>query len=359
VVGYLHERETSDPGELLDPIQLRFDEARDSGELDRPVDVKVAHGFGLPEGTAKALEDAWSRLADSGALVIIGPGNTDNALAVKPLAEARRIPTINWSGSERSRGEYNFHYQLGSLPDEGPLLVRALAANDFRRVAVIRDRSAIGDEYWDYFSDRATSQGISVISDQKVFPVVDDLSAEVARAREAVPDALVYLGIGLVLVHIMAAQEAQGWHPPCFTNTAGLRYYGMTPDQKGRAAGWIYVDMYDENNASMQAMLDCYEARYRARPAGPLIPCMYDMASLVVEALRQATVHTPWGVKEGLERVHQQSATCGGAGTVQGFGPWERTALKGPDFLVLRQMGATESTRYPGLPPTYEKLAPR
>ena len=357
VVGYLNERLDRDPGAILDPIRLRFDEALASQELDRPVEVIVAHGYGLPEGTAKAVEDAWSSLGDQGALVIIGPGNTDNALAVKPLAEARRIPTINWSGSEHLRGEYCFQYQVGSLPDEGPLLARAIAARGLQQVAVVRDRSPIGDEYWQYFSEAASALELSIVSDQKVFPVQTDLDVEVARARDSRAGALVYLGIGLVLTPIMAAQRTLGWKPPSFTNTAGLRYYTMTPEQRADADGWTYVDMYDERNDALSALLDRFDERHGVRPVGPIVPAMYDMATLIVGGLRLASVHTPAGVKEGLERVHQLPATCGGAGTVQGFGPWERTALKGPDLLILREMGTFASSRSERDPPTYERLA--
>jgi hypothetical protein len=73
---------------------------------------------------------------------------------------------------------------------------------------------------------------------------------------------------------------------------------------------------------------------------------MYDMATLAVLGLRYATVHTPEGVVDGLERIQQVPAAMGGAGTVQGFGPWERTALKGPNYLILRQMSDVNTVKY-------------
>jgi branched-chain amino acid transport system substrate-binding protein len=118
----------------------------------------------------------------------------------------------------------------------------------------------------------------------------------------------------------------------------------------------VYVDMYDERNHVTSAMFDRYEARFGTRPVGPIVPAMYDMASLVVGALRHAPVLTRAGIKEGLERVHRVPAACGGAGTEMGFGPWERTALKGADYLVFRVMGATATERYDGYPPSYERL---
>ncbi|MGD9798697.1 MAG: ABC transporter substrate-binding protein [Acidimicrobiia bacterium] len=347
-VGYLSDGPIVPSGPALDPMNLRFEEAVANGELDRPVEVVPRAGSGLPNGTAKGVCDAWLELADAGALVIIGPAITDNALAVRRLAEERRVPTINFSGCERTRGEFNFHWQLGSLPDEGVLLARAARQAGFTHVAVIRDRSPIGEEYWSYFSEAAEDAGLAIASDQKVSPVQTDLTAEVAAARSHEPDGLVYLGFGQVLIPLWQALDAAGWKPPAFTNTAGLHWYGAPPEAKALSAGWVYVDMYDEANSVTAGVLDRFEARYGHRPVGPLVSCQYDLATLAVQGLRKATVHTPEGVKEGLERVHQLPAATGGPGTVQGFGPWERTALKGADFLVLRVMGAEATTRYAG-----------
>jgi ABC-type branched-subunit amino acid transport system substrate-binding protein len=361
VVGLLYEFADVSVDNALDaftrPLQLRFDEALAAGELDRPVKIAVRQGVGLPEGTAKAVERAWLALVDDGALVIVGPGNTDNVLAVKALAETHLVPTINFSGSERTRGAYNFHYQLGSLPDEGPLLARAIASRGIERLAVIRDRSPIGDEYFAYFDDARSDERVAIVSDQKVSPVQEDLTAAVAAARAAGADGLVYLGIGLVLGRLTQAMAAVAWQVPAFANSAGSRWYWGSDDDRARAEGWVYVDMCDERNTAAQAMLARHEQRYGTRPTSPIPLGMYDIATLIVHALRHATVHSPPGVMEGLERVHQLPAACGGAGTVQGFGPWERTALKGPDFLLLRQMRAGISERYAEFPPSYESHA--
>jgi hypothetical protein len=57
---------------------------------------------------------AFEELADQDAVMIVGPAIGDNALIATPLAEKHRIPTINWAGAERARGEYMFHHQVGS-----------------------------------------------------------------------------------------------------------------------------------------------------------------------------------------------------------------------------------------------------
>jgi len=329
-------------------IRMRCDEATESGELDRPVELVVRTGRGLPHGTALAVQRAWTELADEGVLVILGPGITDNCIAVVPLFESRRVPTINFPGTVHSRGEYGFHYQVGSLYDDGPLIARAIAARGLTDVAVIRDRSPIGAEFFEYFEEQCERSGLTVISDLKCSPVAENLTPEVERSRSAEPDALVYLGFGGVLLDLSRALIAAGWDPPRFTTSAGMHFLNKGPDERREMSGWVYVDQLDEDNETLAGMLDRYENRYGSRPWSPLVAAGYDMATLAVLGLRYATVHTPEGVKEGLDRIHQVPSALGGAGTVQGFGPWERTALKGPNYLVLRHMSGIDSVKYTG-----------
>jgi branched-chain amino acid transport system substrate-binding protein len=91
-----------------------------------------------------------------------------------------------------------------------------------------------------------------------------------------------------------------------------------------------------------------FRERYGESAFTPMCAGAYDMASLAVLALRNATVHTREGVKEGLERIHDVPSALGGAGTILGFGPWERTALKGEKYLLLRQMKGDRTVMYHG-----------
>lgn len=348
-VGYLQERVTSaaefdaGTGAIL---RFRFEEALANGEVDRPIELVVKSGNGLPNGTARAVCDAWQALADDGALVIIGPGITDNCIAVLPLFESQGVPTINFPGTTRSRGRYGFQYQVGSLHDDGPLIARAMHRQGFGTVAVIRDSSPIGAEFFEGFDDACGRLGISISDDIKCSPVATDLADEARRAASSKPDALVYLGFGAVLLQLSRDLKDQSWDPPRFTTSAGMHFYAKTDDERRDMSGWVYVDQVDEDNETFTSMLDRFEAATGKRPFTSMSAGMYDMATLAVLGLRYATVHTPEGVTEGLEHIHQEPAALGGAGTVMGFGPWERTALKGPDYLVIRQMSGTESVKY-------------
>jgi branched-chain amino acid transport system substrate-binding protein len=349
-VGFLDEGLFPDPemfeGRIGEVMRLRFDEAVDGGELDRPIELVVRTGRGLPQGTAHAVRRAWSELADEGVLLILGPGITDNCMAVVPLFESRCVPTINFPGTTRSRGQYGYHYQIGSLYDDGPLIARAMARKGLHEVAVIRDNSPIGAEFFEYFAVECERIGLAVSVDLKCSPVAVNLDREVDRAAAAHPDALVYLGFGEVLLELSRALAASAWDPPRFTTSAGMHFYSKSTEERRQMSGWVYVDQIDEDNHILQSLVDRLEARTGVRRADPITGGMYDMATLAVLGLRYATVHTPEGVMEGLDRIHQIDAALGASGTVMGFGPWERTALKGPEYLVLRQMEGDETVRY-------------
>src|SRR5262249_61517697 len=69
---------------------------------------------------------------------------------------------------------------------------------------------------------------------------------------------------------------------------------------------------------------------------GPGEAGAYDMGRLLAEGVARAPELTRAGVRAGLERVKALPAASGRAGTLMGFGNWDRGALKGP-YLVLRE----------------------
>jgi ABC-type branched-subunit amino acid transport system substrate-binding protein len=318
-------------------LELALEEGRASGRVDRPVELVVRHAEGLPVGSAAEIEAAFADLRAGGVLAIVGPAITDNCLVARPLADAARLPILNWSGSEHSRGEYAFHYQLGSLPDEGPLIAGWLAEQGHTKVAVVRERSPIGAEYFEYFERAADRLGLEVVADLRCAVALADAAPVLERARAAAPEALVVFGL-LNLPAVARARRALGWAVPVATNTALLFAYVFPELYWPLCEGWVYVDMVDEANPLQADLYSRLARRHGQPPAGPVAATGYDMGRLLVEGLALAPELTREGVRAGLERVKGLRAACGGAGTVMGFGPWDHAALKGPNFLVLRRV---------------------
>jgi branched-chain amino acid transport system substrate-binding protein len=320
-------------------VELAVGELVRAGRLDRGVELVVASAPGLPDGTAAAVERAYRELVERDVLVVVGPAIGDNALALTPLVERLSVPTLNWTGVERARGEHMFQVQVGSHEDESVLLARHLAEAGARRLGVVSDRSPIGRRHLEYLIAEADVLGIQVATSASLSPLAEVADEEVAAVLGVDLDAVVYLGLGLSAPAVAGALAAAGWHGLRAMNTAGMR--GHQPGWALAVDGWTYVDMYADDNRTLAALAE------RMGPEGwnPMVAAVgYDLGRLVAEGLARAPQWTPSGVRAGLEQVKWLPAAEGHEGTLLGFGIRDRGALHGR-YLVLRRWQSGVSTQ--------------
>ncbi|MGY1770846.1 ABC transporter substrate-binding protein [Blastococcus sp. SYSU D00813] len=332
-VGVLNDMAAGPGGPAGDPadlLRVAVEELQEAGRLDRDVDFVPAYGLGLPEGTAAAVERAYERLVHDDVLLVVGPAIGDDALVVTPLAERHRVPTINWAGTERGRGEWMFHLQVGSHEDESLVIARHLAAVGARRVGVVYDRSPIGRRHLQFLQDEADVLGVRLSGTAGVAVTASDAADEVGSVLPGV-DAVVHLGLGLAAPAVARAVTAAGFAGPRVMNTCGLR--GYAPDFARVVDGWVYVDMVSDRNSTLAGLRRRLGPRDRP---GFGVAYQYDMGRLVAEGLARAPERTRAGVREGLEAVKWLPAAQGHEGTLLGFGHRDRGALHGR-YLVLRQ----------------------
>jgi ABC-type branched-subunit amino acid transport system substrate-binding protein len=331
-VGVLYDFPQADGGALFEEsLRLGLDVVLASGRLDRAVELLPRQAQGLPAGTARDVELAFAELVEVGALAIVGPTVSDNGLVVGPLADEARVPCINYTGGELTRGRFMFHYQVGSLTEEPAVLARYLARNGHNSAAVAYDHSAVGRGYAESFAEACATSGLELAASIAVSPLSADLSPTVRRLRSAEPDALVYLGLGVAARPFSLALAGEGWNVPVVANSALMFGYAR-PDWRADWDGWVYVDTVSDDN-SMRAEL---ATRSRRSAAGPIGVAAYDIGRLLGEALARSAHLTRDGVRDALERVKQLPATSGMDGTTMGFGHWDHGALKG-QYLVLRR----------------------
>ena len=341
LVGVLYDFPQADGGALFeDALRLGLEASRRS--FDRPVELLAAHARGLPSGTAHEMVRSFEQIADAGALAVLGPSISDNALVVRPLTDQRGIPAVNYSGGERTRGEWMFHYQVGSLQEEPVVLARHLAERAIGSVALVHDRSAVGRGYSEAFAEACGAIAVEVVGTTAVSPLAVDLTEAVRRLRSAGPEALCYLGLGAAARPLALAVLDEKWDVPVVANSALMFGYARK-DWRADWDGWVYVDTVSDSNAARAALRD----RSPRSAAGPIGVAAYDIGRLLGEALERADHLTPDGVREALESVKALPAASGSPGTVMGFGPWDHGALKGP-YLVLRTWRDGKTVEYRG-----------
>jgi len=191
-----------------------------------------------------------------------------------------------------------FHYQVGSLEEEPAVLADHLAARGIERVAVVHDRSPVGQQYGEWFDRARTTVGIDVTARAVINPLATEATDLVARLEASKPDGLVYLGLGVAARTVALGVEALEWTVPVVANSALMFGYAQR-DWRAGWEGWVYVDTVSDTNP-MRAQL---RELSRATAAGPVGVAGYDIGRLLGEAIARSDHLTRRGGRDGLERV--------------------------------------------------------
>jgi branched-chain amino acid transport system substrate-binding protein len=330
-IGVLNDVPQGLPNEQIErAVRLGIDDVRFSPhgaelpEIDVVVLPVEAHPSASPDNAADALRE----LAGTGAVGIIGPAVSDNAFPCVAVADELHMPCINWSGSERARSEWMFHYQVGSLEDEPFVIAEHIRRSGWTRIAVVREDSIIGREYASFFDDAAIAHGLDVVAVLDIDLAGGNAAAVAAAVHDLAPDAVAYLGFVVSAVALATAMSDLDY--PVVGNSAMLVGHGR-PELAAILEGWRYIDVADDANPELQRFLTL------APDAQPVAsPAIFDMARLFAGGLVHARTKDRAGLKLGLERIKRMPATIGEPGTVAGFGRWKRSALEG-NYLVMRQ----------------------
>jgi branched-chain amino acid transport system substrate-binding protein len=311
-------------------MRFGIDEVAATGRLDRDVELIERQSRGLPSGSEAEVARAFAELVDDDVVAIVGPSISDNALIAAPLCDAARIAAINYSGGERTRSQWMFHYQVGSLEEEPPVLAARMAERELRRAAVIFDQSPVGRRYAECFEAARARLGLEVTGTASISALAEDATAILERLRTAQPDVLVYLGLGVSSRAVALARSSLEWDVPVLANSALMFGYAR-PDWRDGYLGWEYIDTIADDNRSRARLQELFPHA----AGGPIGCAAYDIGRLLGEGIAAAEHLTRAGVADGLRRVKQLPASSGHEGTLIGFGVWDHAALKG-HYLVLR-----------------------
>ncbi len=330
-----------------DATQLAFDEAYESGLLDRAVELKVVEVEGLPYARATTILEAVDEIVREFApIAIIGPHTSENVPVIKPYAEQVGIPFIAMCGALDLAGPWTFLTPNGTFPDEAILMVdHAVDVCGASRIGLIREDNLLGDEYAGYIKSRAHVRGASIVADVAVGSFIDGDTAlaAVGAMRGAGAEAYMYVGFGANAFAVLGASQklaADGYDVPRITMSIfmgtieGLApYVGLIDNFEG----WVGVDQFDERNTTFTSMLDRFEKRFGRRPVHCYTAQGYDMGNAVAHGLARAKPHSRDGLRRSLETIRRLDAAAGGPGNHISFGPYDHRGYKG-DYIVMRQI---------------------
>ncbi|MGI9164691.1 MAG: ABC transporter substrate-binding protein [Mycobacterium sp.] len=330
-----------------DATQLAFDEAHESGLIDRPVELRVFEVEGLPYSRSSTLLEALDRVVREFApIAIIGPHTSENVPVVTPYVEEVGIPHIAQSGSLNLAGPWTFLTPNGTFSDEAMLMVdHAVDVCGAHKIGIIREDNLLGDEYANYLKKRAGVRGATIVAEVRVGSFIDqDAAAAAVRSmREAGADAYMYVGFGANAFAILGASQkesADGYDAARITMSIfmgtieGLSPYAGLIDN---FEGWVGVDQFDERNRVFTDLLDRFEKRFGRRPVHCYLAQGYDMGNVVAHGLATAKPHSRDGLRRSLETLRRLDAAAGGPGNHISFARYDHRGYKG-DYIVMRKV---------------------
>jgi branched-chain amino acid transport system substrate-binding protein len=322
-------------------FDLVFEEAVESGVMDRHVQMIYREVEGLPKGSVKSVIDAFGELVDEGCLAVFGPHITDNCVPTREAIEERfKVPAISVTGTDDWLGEWTFSFPHGSMTDEPIFIADLVAKRGLTEIGVLVEQNLIGESYVRNLRSACRRKGIRIVAEAPIAQTAQDINEAVRTLHDAKAEAIVHLGFGFGIVFINPALEAVDWDPPRFTTTAFQNAW-VNPIMWNAFMGWIGVDQYDENNPLGQGFLDRYAQKYGGRRPEYCVPVVnHDVAATLVRAFTDSHPLSPRGVKEALERVKMMPAASGAPGTRVSLGKWTRRAWMGAGYLVARTLDA-------------------
>jgi branched-chain amino acid transport system substrate-binding protein len=337
LADYVEGEDNIDPV-VLQALRMTFEEYFEAGILERPVEVVLRAVQGLPNGSFRAVRDAFYELVDEDCVVIFGPWVSENGVPLSQYVEdLAEVPVLTMGGTESMLGEWVFALNNGSMEEE-PIIMAAVAKHDGRQsVALAYEQSLIGQEYLRTCRRACVSAGLRITSEVGIPQVATEKRAAMEELRRGEPDAVFHVGFGLGLLGMNEALEAIGWDPPRYTTTA-FEFAHNSEMWRRQLAGWIGLDSFDERNEVGRAFLDRYEARYGNRPEYYMPVYCYDMARMISLGIAGARPLTGAGVKDALEHVKMLPAASGAPGTYLRFGRFIRQGWVGAEYLVARRV---------------------
>jgi len=328
-------------GDCLDAVILAAEDALDDGELKRPIEIIPMVARGLPREDAATSVAGYEALCDAGCLAIMGPYITDNAMAILPAMERRRVPVVSTNGAKPFHSYYGFTLGNGGVSEEGALCAGWLREKGFQRVAAVTEISPGGDEYAKAFRAAAKRNRVKLAADIFVDQTGDDLADALRHLHDEVkPDAIAYLGYGYPVAMFNPILRELNWDPPRVMSTAFMWYInepGMLDDMEG----WYGVDQVgndvEDPNPNYWPFINRFEQRFGRKVMHAMLGCSYDQARATIAGVANAPLLDPEGVVKGLETLTMMPTVSGGPNSYISFGPYDRKGFKG-QFLTIRHI---------------------
>jgi len=219
-------------------LRLSIDNLPNKSIGGRPVKLTVYD----TEGNSTKAAQLFRRAAENDqAHVVIGPTTTGESLALLPIVNQLKVPTLTGGGGEAITKPVT-PYMFAMPPTDrlaAEAMVAAMQQRGFKKVAVLHSQDALGQSGGGIAQELVKAGGMSLETVETFGPQDTNMTPQLLRIREKDPDAIIVWSANPGPTIVVKNALEMGLKKPIFVSHAQSSTAFIT--QGGPAAEGVYV----------------------------------------------------------------------------------------------------------------------
>lgn len=239
----------------------------DGGIGGRDVELTILDDQSTEDGAAKAT----SKLIESEKVdIIIGASRTGPSLAMRPLAEAAKIPMISVAANvaivEGSQWVFKTTQNDVSVLET---ILNDAQKKGYTKLALVRDATGFGEGIADYITQLGADRGITLVTTESFEPSATDFTPQMTNVRSSDADAVIIWGInpsaGLAQkAYVQLGVNKPVYHSHGIANQAFFDTAGDAANGAIAAMGRLLVTDQLPADNPQRAVIEKFQADYSA-----------------------------------------------------------------------------------------------
>ena len=306
----------------------------------RPFQLKVYD----TEGSSNKAGELFRRLADNDEVdVVIGPSFSGEALAISPIANRMKVPTISSAGAEAVTNPAT-PYMFSVNPHDRLIVgsvLETFKSRNYKRVGLIYSMDGYGQSGGNMLKQLAPAAGIELVAVETFNMQDTSVSPQLLKIQQTNPDVVLVWSNNPGPIIVLRNARDLGLRKPFFVSYANTT--NAFPAQAGPAADGVYaiglaiavadtLPEADSRKPVLATLAKAHRERYGAAPdltAG----LGYDSVLVLEQALRK--VQGPAN-RDAIRNALIGAKVCGSTGCLQ-FTDQDHRG-HGPNAMALMQV---------------------
>jgi branched-chain amino acid transport system substrate-binding protein len=324
--------------------ELAVEEVNAAGGIDgRNLEIETYDTQLKPE---VATQQAQRAISQDRVTAIIGPYSTSEALAVAAVTERSKVVNVNYSAATPTiTADKKYVFRTSPLTDDlARGLVDVAQALGAKNAVLLYDSGGFGLGAKQPIEDGAKAKGLPLTASIQFAVSATDVSAEVTKAAQTTPDAVIIAGsAGADHGLVAKAMVEQGLKVP-FIGLSPI----VTPDAV-KIAGPAYTALpgvytlqcADVTKPQYTKLLEAYNAKYDKVENMSEQPIQaYDAVHIVADALKKTDGQGGEALAQALEQLPAREGASGAAGSTLQFTPDKHDAHTGKYVVPYKLEGS-------------------